>query len=96
MTLKPIRNDDDLKRVFRHMEEIFQAVESAAHADECDDLVTSIDAYETLARIQLRPVQSVSGLGDLGDCGGDRMRSVPGRYVADCITSIASCQSIHS
>ena len=46
MTIKPIRNDDDLKRVFRRLEKIFQAGEGTAHADERDVLVTLVEAYE--------------------------------------------------
>lgn len=39
MTIKPIRNDDNLKRVFRRLEKIFQAGEGTAQADERDVLV---------------------------------------------------------
>jgi HTH-type transcriptional regulator/antitoxin HigA len=46
MTIKPIRNEDDLKRAFRHLEKIFQAGEGSAQADERDVLVTLIEAYE--------------------------------------------------
>lgn len=46
MTIKPIRNDDDLKREFRRLEKIFQAEESTAQADERDMLVTLVEAYE--------------------------------------------------
>jgi len=47
MTIKPIRNDDDLRRAFRRLEEIFQAVEGTAQGDERDVLVTLIEAYES-------------------------------------------------
>ena len=47
MTIKPIRNDDDLKRAFRRLEKIFQAGEGSAQADERDVLVTLIEAYES-------------------------------------------------
>ena len=40
MTIKPIRNDDDLRRAFRRLEKIFQAVEGTPQADERDVLVT--------------------------------------------------------
>ncbi len=43
---KPIRNDDDLKKVFRRLEKIFQAEEGTAQADERDVLVTLVEAYE--------------------------------------------------
>jgi HTH-type transcriptional regulator/antitoxin HigA len=33
MTIKPIRNDDDLKAVFHRLEQIFQAKEGSAQAD---------------------------------------------------------------
>ena len=46
MTIKPIRNDDDLKAVFRRLESIFQATEGTLEADERDVLVTLIEAYE--------------------------------------------------
>lgn len=46
MTVKPIRNDDDLRRAFRRLEKIFQAVEGTPQADERDVLVTLIEAYE--------------------------------------------------
>ena len=46
MTIKPIRSDDDLKRVFRRLEKIFQAEEGTAQADERDVLVTLVEAYE--------------------------------------------------
>ena len=46
MTIKPIRNDDDLKRVLRRLESIFQAEEQTPQADERDVLVTLVEAYE--------------------------------------------------
>ena len=46
MTIKPIRNDDDLKAVFRRLESIFQADEQTPEADERDVLVTLVEAYE--------------------------------------------------
>ncbi len=46
MTIKPIRNDDDLKKMFRRLEKIFQAEEGTAQADERDVLVTIAGAYE--------------------------------------------------
>jgi HTH-type transcriptional regulator/antitoxin HigA len=47
MTIKPIRNDDDLNAVFRRLESIFQAEEHTPEADERDVLVTLVQAYET-------------------------------------------------
>lgn len=47
MTIKPIRNNDDLKRVFRRLEKIFQAGKGTAQADERDVLVTLVEAYES-------------------------------------------------
>ena len=47
MTIKPIRNDEDLKRAFRRLEKIYQAEEGTAQADERDVLVTLIEAYES-------------------------------------------------
>ncbi len=46
MTIKPIRNDDDLKKAFRRLEKIFQAGEGTSQADERDVLVTLIEVYE--------------------------------------------------
>ena len=46
MAIRPIRNDDDLKRAFRRLEKIFQAEEGSAKADERDVLVTLVEAYE--------------------------------------------------
>ena len=46
MIIKPIRNEDDLKRAFRRLEKVFQAEEGTAQADERDVLVTLIEAYE--------------------------------------------------
>ena len=46
MSIKPIRNDDDLKAVFRRLESIFQAEEQTPEADERDVLVTLVEAYE--------------------------------------------------
>lgn len=47
MTIRPIRNDDDLKKVFRRLEKIFQSEEGTAQADERDVLVTLVEAYES-------------------------------------------------
>jgi HTH-type transcriptional regulator / antitoxin HigA len=46
MTIKPIRNEDDLQRAFRRLKKIFQAGAGSAQADERDVLVTLIEAYE--------------------------------------------------
>ncbi len=46
MTIKPIRNDDDLRAAFRRLESIYQADEGTREADERDVLVTLIEAYE--------------------------------------------------
>ena len=46
MTIKPIRNNDDLTKAFRRLEKIFQAEEGTAQADERDVLVTLVEAYE--------------------------------------------------
>ncbi len=42
MTIKPIRNDDDLRRAFRRLEKIFQAEEGTPQADERDLLELSL------------------------------------------------------
>ncbi len=46
MTIKPIRNDDDLHAAFKHLEQVFQAPEGTPQADEREVLVTLIEAYE--------------------------------------------------
>jgi HTH-type transcriptional regulator/antitoxin HigA len=46
MTIKPIRNDDDLASAFRQLESVFQAETNTAEADERDILVALIEAYE--------------------------------------------------
>lgn len=46
MTIKPIRNDDDLRAAFRRLEAIFQAEAGTPEADEMEVLVTLIEAYE--------------------------------------------------
>ena len=46
MTIKPIRNDDDLQVAFRHLETVFQAEEGTPEADEREILITLIEAYE--------------------------------------------------
>ena len=46
MTIRPIRNDEDLRRAFRRLEKVFQAEEGTLQADERDVLVTLIEVYE--------------------------------------------------
>lgn len=46
MIIKPIRSDEDLRAVFRHLEGIFQADEGTPEADERNVLVTLVEAYE--------------------------------------------------
>ncbi|NDH50374.1 MAG: transcriptional regulator [Betaproteobacteria bacterium] len=46
MNIKPIRNDNELKAVFRRLESIFQAEDQTPEADERDVLVTLVEAYE--------------------------------------------------
>ncbi|CDH47274.1 MAG: transcriptional regulator [Candidatus Competibacteraceae bacterium] len=46
MTIKPIRNDDDLQAMFSQLEQVFQAQEGTPEADEMEVLVTLIEAYE--------------------------------------------------
>ena len=46
MTIKPIRNDEDLDRAFRRLDKVFQAEEGTPQADEREVLVTLIEAYE--------------------------------------------------
>lgn len=46
MTIKPIRNDDDLRAAFKQLELVFQAPEGSEQADEMEIWVTLIEAYE--------------------------------------------------
>ena len=61
MTIKPIRNDDDLRAVFRRLEVVFQAQEQTPEADERDVLVTLIEAYEN-KHYALGPVDPVEAI----------------------------------
>jgi HTH-type transcriptional regulator/antitoxin HigA len=61
MTIRPIRNDDDLKRAFRRLEKIFQAENGTAQADERDVLVTLVEAYENKHR-DLGPADPVEAI----------------------------------
>ncbi|WP_138514916.1 helix-turn-helix domain-containing protein [Rhodoferax bucti] len=46
MTIKPIRNDDDLRAAFKRLELVFQAPEGSEQADEMEIWVTLIESYE--------------------------------------------------
>ncbi len=46
MTIKPIRNDDDLQAAFHQLETVFQAEEGTPAADEREILVALIETYE--------------------------------------------------
>ena len=46
MTIKPIRNEDDLRAAFGRLEAIFQAAPGSPEADEREVLVTLVEAYE--------------------------------------------------
>lgn len=46
MTIKPIRNDDDLRQAFHRLEAIYQAEAGTPEADEMEVRVTLIEAYE--------------------------------------------------
>jgi HTH-type transcriptional regulator/antitoxin HigA len=46
MTIKPIRNDEDLRAAFERLESIFQADPGTPEADEMEVLVTLVEAYE--------------------------------------------------
>lgn len=61
MTIKPIRNDDDLKKTFRRLEKIFQAEEGTPQADERDVLVTLVEVYES-KHFDFGPVDPVDAI----------------------------------
>jgi HTH-type transcriptional regulator / antitoxin HigA len=46
MSIKPIRNDDDLQAAFKRLEQAFQARAGTPEADEMEVLVTLIEVYE--------------------------------------------------
>ena len=46
MTIKPIRNDDELRAAFYQLETVFQAEEGTPAADEREILVALIETYE--------------------------------------------------
>ena len=46
MSIKPIRNDDDLRAAFARLEQIFHAPEGSPEADDMEVLVTLVQAYE--------------------------------------------------
>jgi HTH-type transcriptional regulator / antitoxin HigA len=46
MTIKPIRNDEELQTAFKRLEVIFQAEPDTPEADEMEVLVTLVEAYE--------------------------------------------------
>jgi len=61
MTIKPIRNDDDLEKAFRRLEKVFQSEEGTAQADERDVLVTLVEAYENM-HYDLGPADPVEAI----------------------------------
>jgi HTH-type transcriptional regulator/antitoxin HigA len=46
MIIKPILNDEGLKKAFQRLEMVFQAEPNTPEADEMEDLVTLIEDYE--------------------------------------------------
>ncbi len=46
MTIKPIRNDQDLHAAFKRLETIFQAPTGTPEGDEAEVLATLIEVYE--------------------------------------------------
>ena len=46
MSIKPIRNDDDLRAAFTRLEIVFQAPEGSPEADEMEVLVALVESYE--------------------------------------------------
>ncbi|CDH45660.1 hypothetical protein BN874_2750003 [Candidatus Contendobacter odensis Run_B_J11] len=62
MTIKPIRNDDDLQAMFSQLEQVFQAQEGTPEADEMEVLVTFIEAYEN-RHYPIGPADPVEAIG---------------------------------
>jgi len=46
MTIRPIRNEDDLQAAFKRLEVIYQSPLGTPEADEMEVLVTLIESYE--------------------------------------------------
>lgn len=46
MNIKPIRNDQDLKKAFQQLDSVFQSEKGSVEYDEMEVLVTLIEAYE--------------------------------------------------
>lgn len=61
MTIKPIRNDEDLQAAFRRLETIFQAEADTPEADEMEVLVALIEAYEN-QRYPIAPPDPVDAI----------------------------------
>jgi HTH-type transcriptional regulator/antitoxin HigA len=61
MSIKPIRNDADLRLAFERLEVIFQAPEGTPEADEMEVLVTLIEAYEQ-KHFPIGPVDPVEAI----------------------------------
>lgn len=61
MTIKPIRNDEELKAAFQQLETVFQAEPGTPEADEMEVLVTLIEAYENkhYSITPLDPVEAI-------------------------------------
>ena len=55
MTIKPLRNDEELKAAFQRLEVIFQVDPGTPEADEMEVLVTLIEAYENKHYVILPP-----------------------------------------
>ena len=69
MTIRPIRNEDDLRAAFRRLEGIYQADEGTSEADERDVLVTLIEAYEN-KHYDFGPIDPVEAIEFRVDQGG--------------------------
>jgi HTH-type transcriptional regulator / antitoxin HigA len=84
MTIKPIRNDAELKLAFQRLETIFQAEPHTPEADEMEVLVTLIEVYENkhyaisppdpIAAIKFRMEQQNLSVHDLEVYIGSRAR----------------------
>jgi len=61
VTIKPIRNDDDLAAAFRQLETVFQAEVGTVQADERDILVALIEAYEN-AHYPIAPPDPIAAI----------------------------------
>jgi HTH-type transcriptional regulator/antitoxin HigA len=61
MSIKPIRNDEDLRAAFARLEAVFQSPEGSPEADEMEVLVALVESYEN-KRYPIGPADPVEAI----------------------------------